>query len=302
MTLPDFAPDPLADLPDTTSTPAHPSPTTNITVTSRLKAAMDNPAAVLRGEEITVAKSEDTFQPFKGVDNPYGTGIRAYEPNTEIFQDYQTAYGKVQESKEADAAKAAQDTITLAPSVAPAAADFASGGNIQADGKVSTMVQAALNLAARRVPYVWGGTTANGVDCSGLLYYAARAAGIDTKRWRATDYGHMGTAVTMDQARPGDVIYYDENGPGNTDHVGLYIGNGKMVVAPQTGDVVKVQTVYGHPTSIRRIFNDSAFATIAQPTGGPTYNYGNSYYNPGAAQVGTNNIVRTVGVGRSRAI
>lgn len=199
-----------------------------------------------------------------GVPNPYGRGIKAYEPDTIIG----SAYGQAKQAQDLAKADAEAKKATTITVQAPLA---------DATGKVGAAVQAALNLAARHVPYVWGGTSANGVDCSGMLYFAFRSAGIDTKRYRAVDYGHMGTEVTVDQAQPGDVIYYDE--PGDTDHVGLYIGNGKMVQAPQTGDVVKVSSI-GHPTSIRRIFSDDAFGKMATPSGGTATSYGGMPYAP----------------------
>lgn len=154
----------------------------------------------------------------------------------------------------------------------------ASGPSVQAGGKVQSMVSAAMTLAARRVPYVWGGTTANGVDCSGLIYYAAKAAGINIPRVRAVDYGQMGRAVSLAEARPGDIVYYD-NPNTSTDHVGIYLGNGQVVQAPQSGDVVKVTSV-GRFTSIRRIFEDAAFAAVATPSGGQTVAYNGRAWNP----------------------
>jgi hypothetical protein len=156
--------------------------------------------------------------------------------------------------------------------------DYGGGGIAEAGGKVQSMISAAMNLASRRVPYVWGGTTANGVDCSGLIYYAARAAGIDWQRYRAVDYGRMGQAVSLSAARPGDIVYYDN--PGDVDHVGIYIGNGQMIQAPQSGDVVKVSGV-GNFTSIRRVFTDGAYSAGATPSGmsTPLYN-GRPYSTP----------------------
>jgi len=224
------------------------------------------------------------FTQVGGVPNPHGRGVAAFEPHNVIFDAYRTAKGEYDQKKatEEAAAKEATGISGGAPVETPL---------IEGTGKVATMIRNAMALAARRVPYVWGGTTANGVDCSGLIFYAAQSAGLDVKRWRAVDYGRMGIAVTADQARPGDIVYYDE--PGGTDHVGIYIGNGQMIQAPQSGDVVKVSRI-GHPTSIRRIFDDAAFGTIATPSGGAATSYGGSVYTPvvGTYQPGGLNAAR----------
>jgi cell wall-associated NlpC family hydrolase len=212
-----------------------------------------------------------------GVPNPYGSGIHAFEPNNVIFDAYRQAKATSDASKAADAAKAAADAQTI--SVPGATGNVPGLDSVlgQADGQVGTAVQKALDLARRAVPYVWGGITANGVDCSGLLYFVFNAAGIKVPRYRARDWGRIGVAVSVQDARPGDVIYYDE--PGDTDHVGLYIGNGLMVQAPTTGDHVRVTSI-GKPTSIRRVFDDTAFGQIATPDGGVTTSYGGTPYDP----------------------
>ena len=204
-----------------------------------------------------------------GIPNPYGRGLKAYEPDTIIGQ----AYGEAKAAADAAKAEAAAKT--------PGTTTVDFGGNPLGDGtgKVAQAISAAMNLANRRVPYVWGGTTANGVDCSGLIYYAFNAAGIKMPRYRAQDLGHMGQGVSMADAKPGDIVYYDE--PGDTDHVGLYIGNGQMIAAPQTGDVVKVQNVYGTPTSIRRLYSDDSLQPAATPSGAPgAFAYNGQNYTP----------------------
>lgn len=116
-------------------------------------------------------------------------------------------------------------------------------------------------------PYVWGATGPTSFDCSGLVYAAYKAAGFDLPRSTAATYGRMGTEVPMGNAVPGDVVYINE--PGATDHVGIYIGNGKMIDAPETGKNVEVDDVVKfagkNPWSIRDLTaNHAGSDTLGQ--------------------------------------
>jgi soluble lytic murein transglycosylase-like protein len=107
------------------------------------------------------------------------------------------------------------------------------------------------------VPYVWGGTDPQqGLDCSGLVQRVYADLGVDLPRV-AADQARQGTPVaSLAQARPGDLLAFGDP----VDHIGIYAGNGQMVVAPKSGDVVKVEAVYRTPTAIRRILPDAATA------------------------------------------
>ncbi|MGX9672393.1 NlpC/P60 family peptidoglycan endopeptidase RipA [Mycobacterium sp. HM-7] len=102
------------------------------------------------------------------------------------------------------------------------------------------------------VPYSWGGGTAAGpgtgidsgagtvgFDCSGLILYAFAGVGIKLPHYSGNQY-EMGRKIPTSQARRGDVIFY---GPGGSQHVTLYLGNGQMLEAPYTGSNVKVSPV-----------------------------------------------------------
>ncbi|WP_311524241.1 NlpC/P60 family protein [uncultured Varibaculum sp.] len=94
------------------------------------------------------------------------------------------------------------------------------------------------------VPYVWGGSSPKGFDCSGLTSYVYQnAAGITLPR-RAKYQRGAGKFVSRSQAQPGDMVNYSS-------HVGIYLGNGYMIHAPKPGDRVKIAKVYGNPVYVR---------------------------------------------------
>ena len=104
------------------------------------------------------------------------------------------------------------------------------------------------------VPYVWGGESPSGFDCSGLVQYAYGQLGVSLPRV-AADQARVGQPVaSLAAARPGDLVAFGEP----VDHIGIYAGNGLMVVAPKTGDVVKVQAISDEPTAIRRVLPATA--------------------------------------------
>lgn len=112
------------------------------------------------------------------------------------------------------------------------------------------------------VPYVWGGEDASGMDCSGLVQTAYKQFGIEMPRV-AADQARQGTAVSsLAEAKPGDLVAFGSP----VDHIGIYVGDNKMIVAPRRGDVVKIQDVYQTPVAIRRIIPDTASVASNIPT------------------------------------
>ena len=87
------------------------------------------------------------------------------------------------------------------------------------------------------VPYVWGGASPRGFDCSGFTMYVYAQVGVSLPHNAAAQFG-MGTPVSQGQLEPGDLVFFYGLG-----HVGLYIGGGSFIHAPHTGDVVKISSL-----------------------------------------------------------
>lgn len=94
-------------------------------------------------------------------------------------------------------------------------------------------------LSKQGAPYVWGANGPDSFDCSGLVYWAHRQAGINFSRPTAARLAGMGTAVSYSNLQPGDIITF-KTSPSYVSHVGIYIGSGKMVHAPVPGQDVQV--------------------------------------------------------------
>ena len=90
------------------------------------------------------------------------------------------------------------------------------------------------------VPYVWGGTTPDGFDCSGLVQYVYAQHGILISRTSYTQV-NAGREVSRDELRAGDLVFFANDS--GVHHVGLYIGDGQFIHAPQTGDVIKISNL-----------------------------------------------------------
>ena len=140
----------------------------------------------------------------------------------------------------------------VAPSVAPATTPFAAALNNAQSGSPGSTTGTQVVASAEKylgVPYVFGGTSNSGLDCSCLVQKAYGDLGISLPRV-AADQAHAGIAVpSLDQAQPGDILAFGDPAY----HVAIYLGNNQMIAAPEPGDHVKIQSVYQTPTSIRRI-------------------------------------------------
>jgi peptidoglycan DL-endopeptidase CwlO len=89
------------------------------------------------------------------------------------------------------------------------------------------------------IPYVYGGSSPSGFDCSGFVMYVYSQVGVSLPHNAAAQYGY-GTPVDRSQLQPGDLVFF--NGLG---HNGIYVGGGSFIHSPHTGDVVKISSLSG---------------------------------------------------------
>jgi cell wall-associated NlpC family hydrolase len=108
--------------------------------------------------------------------------------------------------------------------------------------KQKIKAQKAVSTAKKKIgsPYRWGGAGPNAFDCSGLMQYAWRKAGVKLPRVTYSQYAATRKKVSWNQLRPGDLLFFRGKG-----HVGMYIGKGKMVHSPSTGKRVRIEKLSG---------------------------------------------------------
>lgn len=101
-------------------------------------------------------------------------------------------------------------------------------------------------------PYRYGGTGPGSFDCSGLVQYAWRKAGVKIPRVTHSQYARIRTKVSWANLRPGDLMFFHGKG-----HVGMYVGNGKMIHSPSSGKRVRIEKLSG--------WRKSSFAGAVRP-------------------------------------
>ena len=139
-----------------------------------------------------------------------------------------------------------EQLVTLVSTSTPGTS-MAGAGSVTAAAAPTAALDAMLSAAMSRrgLPYVYGAAGPASFDCSGLVQWSFAQAGITMPR-TAAEQALAGPAVPVSQLQPGDLLFYhtDPTAPGYISHVGIYLGNGWMIQAPQPGMDVEVVPAY----------------------------------------------------------
>ncbi|HEX4812560.1 MAG TPA: NlpC/P60 family protein [Nonomuraea sp.] len=138
-----------------------------------------------------------------------------------------------------DAARTRAELLARRRAATVTAAGLMTGGSAMGD------VAADWALTQLGKPYVWAAEGPAAYDCSGLTMRAWERAGVRLDHWTGTQWV-AGRHVPLDGLRRGDLLFFarDTRDPGTIHHVGIYVGRGRMVHAPQAGDVVRIAPIW----------------------------------------------------------
>ncbi|GAA3118464.1 C40 family peptidase [Streptosporangium carneum] len=167
---------------------------------------------------------------------------------------------------------ASAGAVTLGSTAAGATTDTAAAIQVKSTAKthVKRTAKAKMSKAARQQvkarkavataekqigdPYRWGASGPGAFDCSGLVQYAWRKAGVSLPRITHSQYRAVRKKVPWSKLRPGDLLFFYGKG-----HVGMYVGHGKMVHSPSSGKTVRIVRLKG--------YYRSSFAGAVRPGG-----------------------------------
>ena len=137
-------------------------------------------------------------------------------------------------AQEAATRRAVENTVVGVTAEAPVGADGVTV-TVAPPSQYGGVVGIAMQYLG--VPYVWGGASPSGFDCSGLTMYVYAQVGVSLPHYTGSQW-QLGTPVSRAQLEPGDLVFFH-----GLSHEGIYIGNDQFIHAPHTGDVVKISSM-----------------------------------------------------------
>lgn len=202
---------------------------------------------ILDGEDVIIVDSQANYiKILYGDDYSEGYVVNTGLTTTGEWVDKASVHSEIKRVAAEKAEQARKEAVAKqkAEEEAKKKASKTASGSTVTSGTASVKGggQAIVNTAMKYlgVKYVWGGTSPSGFDCSGLVQYVCRANGISVPRVAASQR-NAGKYVSRENLQPGDLVFFSNGGGVN--HVGIYVGNGNMIHAPQTGDVVKISSI-----------------------------------------------------------
>lgn len=195
--------------------------------------AINESASAEQPTQSTVASSvvESTSQQAASSTSPAAADSSAASTQT-ATTDYSTAAASTSSSSTSEQAGTNSTTV---------AADTTASTNSSSDLTTGSVVSLAVKLANANIPYVWGGASLSGMDCSGLVDYVFQnAEGISLPHYTVSLESCV-SQHSVAEAQPGDILFWGNHG--STYHCAIYIGNNQYVAAPQPGQNVEIETI-----------------------------------------------------------
>lgn len=168
----------------------------------------------------------------KGPSTKYSVIAKVYNNNTVYILESSNGWYKV---------KLANNIIGWVSGKYIVENNITSSNNNTTSNNADSIIEVAYKQLGK--PYVWGGNGPNSFDCSGLMAYAYKhGANINLPR-TSRQQGDTGVSISKSQLQPADLIFFSSNGNTIT-HVGMYVGDGKMIHAPSNGQDVRIESIY----------------------------------------------------------
>jgi hypothetical protein len=225
--------------PGTATIPNDPSAWSTLSYASRIALVGHMPTQALYGERVLVLKREGGWTKIAIPDQPSPLDRRGYP-------------GWVLSSQLRDRAR--ENAVVTIPRVRVGRLEVGFGSEVPPGPATRPLPVTRADLVRTAelflgLHYLWGGLSAWGYDCSGLTWAVYRAHGITIPRDADAQFA-AGRAISLDDAKPGDLIFYEHP----VGHVAMLVGGGRMIEAPNSASAVRIVPIRPGYVGIRRLF------------------------------------------------